>query len=181
MGFPRAQVVSALAAAIGNADRAVEYLTGGILPAPAPPPSQAPAQLPAASSGFTFTADSVTQALQAAPAAAPTLIERMRREPQLLQLCAMARQNPALLHPLLEEMNRSSPNIMQLIQQARVRPWALGLRLCHKWRSPGRRAPIRGAGKGNSRKGRFTGGLRGCLRTARFSAIAGPDRLSTPA
>jgi len=52
------------------------------------------------------------------PAAPPvTPLERMRREPQLLQLCVMARQNPALLRPLLEELNRSAPQIVQLVQQ----------------------------------------------------------------
>ena len=146
MGFPRDQAIAALNAAFGNADRAVEYLFNGIpeeeqeqeaAPPPPQPPAggggpftadsvlqaaggaPAPAQPPAGGGG-PFTADSIAAALGAAvnrPPVPQTPIQRMLAEPQLVQLITMARQNPALVQPLLEELSRSNPPLLQLVQQ----------------------------------------------------------------
>ena len=45
------------------------------------------------------------------------LAERMRADPQMMQLIAMARQNPQLVQPLLEELSRSNPALLQLVQE----------------------------------------------------------------
>jgi UV excision repair protein Rad23 len=135
MGFPREMAVAALRAAFGDADRAVQYLMDGIPddlmtdrdpPAPAAPAAQPaaarapPAAAPPAGGAAPFSADSVAMALGAlggAPRAAMTPLQRMQSDPQFMQLIAMARQNPALVQPLLTQLAASNPPMLQLIQQ----------------------------------------------------------------
>jgi hypothetical protein len=135
MGFPREMAVAALRAAFGDADRAVQYLMDGIPddlmtdrdpPAPAAPAAQPaaarapPAAAQPAGGAAPFSADSVAMALGTlggAPRAAMTPLQRMQSDPQLMQLIAMARQNPALVQPLLTQLAASNPPMLQLIQQ----------------------------------------------------------------
>ena len=44
-----------------------------------------------------------------------SVLAQMRSQPQIMQLVALARQNPAMLPPLLEELARQSPQALQLI------------------------------------------------------------------
>ena len=73
--------------------------------------------------GGPFTADSIALALgQEGLGARPptTPLERMRADPTLVSLIAMARQNPALVQPLLEELSRSNPPLLRLIQESQA-------------------------------------------------------------
>ena len=79
-----------------------------------------PAAAQPAASASAFSVDSVAMALgalRAAPQAAMTPLQRMQSDPQLMQLIAMARQNPALVQPLLTQLAASNPPMLQLIQQ----------------------------------------------------------------
>lgn len=135
MGFPRAQVLAALAAAFGNAERAVQYLfepstmpnsslalPAQVTPAPlaatppalAPPAPAATPAAPPASSG-PFTAESILAALGGGAPPQMSPLEQMMSEPQLLQLITLARQNPSSLGPLLQELSTAAPHLVQMV------------------------------------------------------------------
>ena len=84
---------------------------------PDAPPAAPPAAPQAAAGGAAgmFTADSIAAALNNVNRPV-TPTDRMLAEPQLVQLIAMARQNPSLVGPLLEELSRSAPQLLQLVQ-----------------------------------------------------------------
>lgn len=72
---------------------------------------------PVAPAGGPFTADSITAALGMATGAAMTPLERMRSDPMMMNLIAMARQNPNLVQSLLMELSTSNPALLKLIQE----------------------------------------------------------------
>jgi len=41
----------------------------------------------------------------------------MRNDPKIAHLITMARQNPALIQPLLEELGRQNPQLVKLVQE----------------------------------------------------------------
>ena len=111
MGFPRDQALAALQAAFGNADRAVEYLFNGIPDELLADEAADEARPPARRAGSAWAARAAGRAgihdgfhrRGARRGDAPqTPMQRMLAEPQMVQLITMARQNPALVQPLLE-------------------------------------------------------------------------------
>lgn len=112
MGFPREQVVAALAAAFNNPDRAVEYLMNGIpenmMAAPAPR---------AATPGAAATGTPATPTAGAAPAISGNELERIRNEPQFQQIRQIIRTNPQLLQQFIQQMSRSNPELFRVITQ----------------------------------------------------------------
>ena len=109
MGFPREQVVAALAAAFNNPDRAVEYLMNGIpenmMAAPAPR---------AATPGAAATGTPATPTAGAAPAISGNELERIRNEPQFQQIRQIIRTNPQLLQQFIQQMSRSNPELFRV-------------------------------------------------------------------
>jgi len=47
----------------------------------------------------------------------PTPLDRMRNEPKIMHMITMARQNPALIQPLLEELGRTDPGLVKMVQE----------------------------------------------------------------
>lgn len=142
MGFERSQAVAALQAAFGNADRAVEYLMGGIpdgLDAGGGEPGggddddggeedggeegggeggeggDAPAPL--------FNLRNVLGGAQGgAPGAGAgggdaSPLAELRAHPQFMQMVALIQANPALLQPLLQEIGANNPQFLQMINE----------------------------------------------------------------
>jgi UV excision repair protein RAD23 len=135
MGFERSQALAALEAAFGNAERAVEYLMGGL------PDNlgleqamdgdgdgdgddgeegdddgddgeRGPAPL--------FNLQNLLNqggAGDAQPAAGrgDSALGGLRAHPQFMQMVALIQANPALLQPLLQEIGNNNPQILQLI------------------------------------------------------------------
>jgi UV excision repair protein RAD23 len=109
MGFPRDEVIRALRASFGNADRAVEYLTNGI------PEGVMAAEEQGESAGRTNATSEATASEM--PTDEDTPLTFLRRLPQFVQLRLVVQQNPRLLGPLLEQIAQSNPEIFQLISE----------------------------------------------------------------
>jgi len=137
MGFERSQVLAALNAAFGNAERAVEYLMTGI-----PEGASADAEMAAADGDAggdeAGAGDAGAGGEGGDPAplfnlrnvmggggegGAPTggggadqsPLGALRQHPQFMQMVALIQQNPQLLQPLLQEIGQNNPQILQLI------------------------------------------------------------------
>lgn len=97
MGFDREEATKALKAAFMNIDRAVEYLSSGIIPKAEEQPS---------------TASTSTSALT------PEL-EALKNSPGFQQLRAAVQQNPDLLYYVIDQIAETNPQLLTMIEQNR--------------------------------------------------------------
>ncbi|PJF18697.1 UV excision repair protein RAD23-like protein B [Paramicrosporidium saccamoebae] len=100
MGFGKEEVMAAMRASFNNPERAVEYLTTGMLPAEE---DEAPMAHHESSGSLDF----------------------LRNDPQFQQLRSLIQQNPQMLGPIIEQLSQNSPEILQLIEQNREEFYAL--------------------------------------------------------
>lgn len=100
MGFGKEEVMAAMRASFNNPERAVEYLTTGMLPAD---DDEAPMAQHESSGSLDF----------------------LRNDPQFQQLRSLIQQNPQMLGPIIEQLSQNSPEILQLIEQNREEFYAL--------------------------------------------------------
>lgn len=132
MGFPREEALTALAAAFGNAERAVEYLFNGIPPeamasatppvaAPVPEPATAPAPAPAPSP---FSAASVLAAANPAPATAPASAPGAFTAASIMAALQPQAPAPAAEPTPLQRM-QADLQLMQLVALVRQNPTML--------------------------------------------------------
>ena len=98
MGFPEAETRAALAAAMGNADLAYEYLLTGI-------PEHAAA----------MSAQSRPSTATTSTTAGGTDIEQLRLHPQFNTLRQLIQQNPAALPQVLNLIGTQSPQLLEAI------------------------------------------------------------------
>jgi len=91
MGFPEAESRAALAAAMGNADLAYEFLLTGIPTAATPPPAVA------------------------GGAGGAVSIDALRRHPQFNMLKQLVQANPAALSQVLDLIGQQSPELLAAI------------------------------------------------------------------
>lgn len=108
MGFPEEEATTALRAAMGNADVAVEFLMNGI-----PPHALAAAGMGGSGGGGgnmevdeDYGDDSFTGG---------SGIEQLRALPQLNELRRVVQSNPAALQQVLEAIGQQNPELLQLI------------------------------------------------------------------
>lgn len=107
MGFAQEEVVAAMRASFNNPERAVEYLTSGIIPN---------------MEGEEFEGGT---AAPPATAQATGAFDFLRNDPQFRQLRWLIQQNPAMLEPIIEQLSQSSPELLHLIEQNREEFYAL--------------------------------------------------------
>jgi UV excision repair protein RAD23 len=100
MGFGKEEVMAAMRASFNNPERAVEYLTTGMLPAD---DDETPMAQHESSGSLGF----------------------LRNDPQFQQLRSLIQQNPQMLGPIIEQLSQNSPEILQLIEQNREEFYAL--------------------------------------------------------
>jgi UV excision repair protein RAD23 len=103
MGFPEEEATTALRAAMGNADVAVEFLMNGI-----PPHALAAAGM----GGEQNT--SLNESTDSTGGGASG-IEQLRAHPQLNELRRVVQSNPAALSQVLEAIGQQNPQLLQLI------------------------------------------------------------------
>lgn len=111
MGFAKEEVVAAMRASFNNPERAVEYLTLGIIPSMEGGDFE----------GSTGSASAVPTAAVASSGA----FDFLRNDPQFQQLRSLIQQNPAMLGPIIEQLSHSSPELLHLIEQNREEFYAL--------------------------------------------------------
>jgi len=120
VGFPRDQVVAALQAAFGYADRAYDYLLNGIpesLQAPQQPthqtqpaPSQQPVQQP--------PARQPTSQAQVQGARQTGVFDALKQHPQFPQLCQLAQTGgEEALRQILTYLQQTQPELVKLIAE----------------------------------------------------------------
>mmetsp|Transcript_17352 Transcript_17352/g.29028 ORF Transcript_17352/g.29028 Transcript_17352/m.29028 type:complete len:436 (+) Transcript_17352:74-1381(+) len=104
MGFPEEEATTALRAAMGNADVAVEFLMNGI-----PPHALAAA-------GMGGGDQSMEQSLdEGSGGGGAGGIEQLRSHPQLNELRRVVQSNPSALSQVLEAIGQQNPELLQLI------------------------------------------------------------------
>lgn len=116
MGYPRAQVLSALRASFNNPDRAVEYLLMGNIPNFDEEEGDAESQTSSNNGATTRTtgdAGGIPNLTQSSEEA----LAFLRNQPQFAQMRQLLQQNPALLAPLLQQLAASNPQLLQLINE----------------------------------------------------------------
>lgn len=102
MGFPEEEATTALRAAMGNADVAVEFLMNGI----------PPHALAAAGMGGDL---SMEQSMDEGSGGGAGGIEQLRSHPQLNELRRVVQSNPSALSQVLEAIGQQNPELLQLI------------------------------------------------------------------
>ena len=110
MGFDRTSVVAALRASFNNPERAVEYLTTGILPEKAGEDD--------VGGGDNIEHDNEGQ-INTQQSRTSGMLDFLRNDPQFRQLCILIQQNPQMLAPIIEQLSQSNPEILMLIEQNR--------------------------------------------------------------
>jgi len=111
-GYPRDQVVAALAACYNNPDRAVEYLEGEIsidMLSQQPSSAQQPA---AVASGNPAANAPVNPSSGAA-----NIREMIQNNPQLQQMVEQVRENPEILQVYMEQMAEQNPDLLRFISE----------------------------------------------------------------
>lgn len=103
MGFPEEESTTALRAAMGNSDVAVEFLMNGI-----PPHALAAAGMGGGASQNTSLNDSMDSASSGG-------IEQLRSHPQINELRRVVQSNPSALSQVLEAIGQQNPALLQLI------------------------------------------------------------------
>jgi UV excision repair protein RAD23 len=106
MGFAKDEVTAAMRASFNNPERAVEYLTTGVIPAEEDEDIAAPA---VGGEGRPNTGS----------------LDFLRNDPQFQQLRALIQQNPQMLAPIIEQLSQTSPELLQLIEQNREEFYSL--------------------------------------------------------
>lgn len=115
MGFERANVVAAMRASFNNPERAVEYLTTGVLPEEAGEEGE--------EVGVERAAEG-EEGDESGPHASNAL-DFLRNDPQFRQLRTLIQQNPQMLAPIIEQLSQTSPELLHLIEQNREEFYAL--------------------------------------------------------
>lgn len=100
MGFPREEVIHAMRASFNNPERAVEYLTTGVIPEAFEGPS---------GSGEAVEGETVTHQVETLAA--------LRENPEFQQLRTVIQQNPQMIGPIIEQLSQSNPELLQMIEQ----------------------------------------------------------------
>jgi UV excision repair protein RAD23 len=103
MGFPEDEATTALRAAMGNADVAVEFLMNGI----------PPHALAAAGMGGDNQNTSLNESTDSMSGGSG--IEQLRAHPQLNELRRIVQSNPSALSQVLEAIGQQNPALLQLI------------------------------------------------------------------
>ena len=103
MGFPKDEVTAAMRASFNNPERAVEYLTTGMIPADDEDAAPTGGEGRLSSGALDF----------------------LRNDPQFQQLRAVIQQNPQMLGPIIEQLGQTSPELLQLIEQNREEFYSL--------------------------------------------------------
>jgi UV excision repair protein RAD23 len=139
MGFSREEAVRALRAAYNNPERAMQYLLDGFPPevlaaqqrqqapqqqqqrqaTPTQAAQAAPASTPTADAGegATVTPEAFAAALNAASNQDQGIQQLREHIPQLDQILATVRRNPATLQPLLQALGQQRPDLLQIISR----------------------------------------------------------------
>lgn len=152
MGFDRNQVIAAMRASFNNPERAVEYLTSGILPNVAgPEDSEVDSTTEnigdeegegegededhgdlALSEGEDDNEEQSeivggTRPSRTGQTASRNsgMLEFLRHDPQFQQLRSLIHQNPEMLGPIIEQISQTSPEFLQLIEQNREEFYSL--------------------------------------------------------
>lgn len=118
MGFERASVVAAMRASFNNPERAVEYLTSGVIPEETDEGYDESRMGSAAEGADTEEGEGSGQP-------ATSALEFLRSDPQFRQLRALIQQNPQMLAPIIEQLSQTSPELLHLIEQNREEFYAL--------------------------------------------------------
>jgi len=105
MGYERSQVIRALRASYFNADRAVEYLCTGFIPA------TEEFEAAAAAEGEGGQAQIDEEEIEAGGG-----LEFLRQLPQFEQLRELIRQNPAMLPQIIQQIAAANPELMEAIR-----------------------------------------------------------------
>lgn len=118
MGFERAGVVAAMRASFNNPERAVEYLTSGVIPEETGEGDDEP------SVGGTAEGTEAEEG-EGSGQHTTSALEFLRSDPQFRQLRALIQQNPQMLAPIIEQLSQTSPELLHLIEQNREEFYAL--------------------------------------------------------
>jgi len=105
MGFPQEEATTALRAAMGNADVAVEFLMNGI-----PPHALAAAGMGGGGGNMGVDEDYGDDSFTGGSG-----IDQLRALPQLNELRRVVQSNPAALQQVLEAIGQQNPELLQLI------------------------------------------------------------------
>lgn len=106
MGFPEEEAKTALRAAMGNSDVAVEFLMNGI----------PPHALAAAGMGDQQNV-SMDTSVEGSSSSGSSGIEQLRNHPQLNELRRLVQSNPASLSQVLEAIGQQNPELLRLIHE----------------------------------------------------------------
>lgn len=118
MGFERSSAVAAMRASFNNPERAVEYLTTGVLPEEADEGYEEAGMRGAAEGTETEEGDGPEHHASSA-------LDFLRNDPQFRQLRTLIQQNPQMLAPIIEQLSQTSPELLHLIEQNREEFYAL--------------------------------------------------------
>lgn len=115
MGFSRTLVIQAMRASFNNPERAVEYLTSGVIP-----------NIDTESNDFSSAErageedeEEEDEAEGEATHRESGKLDFLREDPQFQQLRAVISQNPEMLDLIINQMAQSSPDLIRLVQENR--------------------------------------------------------------
>lgn len=137
MGFPEEEATTALRAAMGNADVAVEFLMNGI-------PAHAMAAAGMGGGGDQSMAD---QSMDVAEGGGGG-IEQLRAHPQLNELRRVVQSNPSALSQVLEAIGQQNPELLQLIHANQAEFLAMMNEPITEQQAPTPQQGVPGAGAG---------------------------------
>lgn len=101
MGFEKSNVIAAMRSSFNNPERAVEYLTSGVIPS--------------------FEVEQLAK-----PEDEPTnALDFLKDDPQFMQLRTLIQENPSMLGPIIEQLGQSSPELLVLLDNHKAEFYGL--------------------------------------------------------